>query len=107
MDPIGSYQLFCTLITSTAAVVSVVSAIVGKAKEPGTERDERIAKLEARMDATEAHLDADNQRLKEIEDGNRVTQKSLLALMAHAIDGNEVDKLREARDELQKYLIER
>ena len=55
----------------------------------------------------EKHLDNDNKRLQEIEKGNRITQQSILALMRHAIDGNNLDQLREAESQMQEYLIQK
>ena len=37
----------------------------------------------------------------------KIYVKSMLALMTHAIDGNHTDELKQARDDLQKYLIRR
>jgi hypothetical protein len=34
-----------------------------------------------------------------------VTQQALLALMSHAINGNDIDKLSRAKDDLESYLI--
>ena len=50
-------------------------------------------------------LDNDNKRIKILEDGNRVTQMALLALMSHAINGDDIDKLTEAKTKLEQYLI--
>lgn len=105
MSPIETYMTICTLITITASVVSIVVNLIGKAKTPNIRQDERIAKLEARMDVAESHLDTDNKRLKQIEEGNRVTQQALLAIMRHDIDGNNMEQLREAESSLQEYLI--
>jgi len=57
------------------------------------------------MDVVEKHLSNDNTRLDEIEQGNRVTVKALLALLKHAIDGNEIKGLKDATTELNDYLI--
>lgn len=61
-------------------------------------------------DAIETHgklLDADNERLKELEDSNRMILQCLLDLMNHSITGNGIDKMKTTRDELQEYLIKR
>jgi hypothetical protein len=52
-------------------------------------------------------LDNDNDRIKSIEEGNKVTQKALLALMSHALNDKDDSKLLEAKDELERYLINR
>lgn len=50
---------------------------------------------------------ADNtERIKKVEDGNRVIMKALIAMMNHEINGNSVDKLQKALGELNDYLID-
>ena len=65
-------------------------------------------------DAGTKLLDNDNKRIKdlearqaEVEEAQKVLMRSMLALMSHAIDGNHTDDLKEARDNLQEYLIRR
>ena len=45
------------------------------------------------------------ERLTTVEEGNRVIMKALIAIMRHEINGNSVDKLQTALDELNDYLI--
>ena len=103
-----------------AAVLAAASAIVllsnaaekiGKAvqaaKAPNTRQDERISALESWRDGVDAKLDNDNRRLKTIEDGNRASQKALLALLDHGIDGNNIKQMQDAKEELQNHLINR
>jgi hypothetical protein len=110
MDPhvlADNYITLCTIITVTAAVVTIISNVFIKAKEPDRRQDDRITELEKRIGAAETKLASDKTHFDEIEQGTRIMQQSLLALMSHAIDGNDVDKLRDARDQMQKYLIEK
>lgn len=88
-------------------VGNIISVIVAKVKSPNVRQDERITSLETRTEQIEKHLDNDNKRLQEIEKGNRITQQSILALMRHAIDGNNIDQLREAESHMQEYLIQK
>ena len=46
-------------------------------------------------------------RLELLNTSSATTQRALLALLSHAIDGNNVDELKAARKELQDFLIER
>lgn len=99
------------LITLSAAAVIIINAIK-KLKEPENAQNHKIQDLEERMNKFEDRLtkheeyfNNDNKRLLAIEEGNRVTQKALLALMSHAINGNDVDKLKEAENSLREYLI--
>ena len=99
------------LITISAAATIVISAIK-KLKEPEDNQNKEIKSLKDEIISIKAQLKIhdeyfgnDNRRLSSIEEGNRVTQKALLALMSHAINGNDVDKLKEAENSLREYLI--
>ena len=96
-----------TVLNLAWTIGNIISVIVTKVKSPNVRQDERITSLETRTDQSEKHLDNDNKRLQEIEKGNRITQQSILALMRHAIDGNNIDQLREAESNMQEYLIQK
>lgn len=96
-----------TVLNLAWTIGNIISVIVTKVKSPNVRQDERITSLETRTDQIEKHLDNDNKRLQEIEKGNRITQQSILALMRHAIDGNNIDQLREAESNMQEYLIQK
>ena len=46
------------------------------------------------------------ERIKSLEDGNRLVMKALVAIMNHEINGNSIDKLQKALGELNDYLID-
>ena len=48
-----------------------------------------------------------NQRLRVIEDGNKVISRGILALLSHEINGNSTDRLRASQQEITNYLIDR
>lgn len=96
-----------TVLNLAWTIGNIISVIVTKVKSPNVRQDERITSLETRTDQIEKHLGNDNKRLQEIEKGNRITQQSILALMRHAIDGNNIDQLREAESNMQEYLIQK
>jgi hypothetical protein len=97
----------CAGISCFAAAISWIAKGEGKVREPEHRQDERLAELERRVAKHDEFLDRDKERLEAIEEGNRVTQHALLALLAHGIDGNDIDALRAAKTELQDYLIKR
>lgn len=99
------------LITISAAVAVIVSA-VKKLKEPENVQNRKLEDISKKIDSIEARLkihgeyfNNDNRRISAIEEGNRVTQKALLALMSHAINGNDIDELKKAQASLKEYLI--
>ena len=52
-------------------------------------------------------LSSDNERIKTLEEGNKVICRALIAMLSHEINGNSTDKLQKAMGDLQDYLIER
>ena len=52
-------------------------------------------------------LDSDNKRIDDLSEGIRELCKSNLAILKHLINGNSKDKLTEARDNMNEYLIQR
>lgn len=97
----------CAAITAVGGAVAWIAKGVSKAKEPEKRQDERITELERRMAKHDEFLDRDKERLEAMEAGNRVTQRAILALLAHGIDGNDIDAMKEAKKDLQEYLIKR
>jgi len=103
-----------------AAVLAVASAIVllsnaaekiakaiQAAKAPNARQDERLQALEARVDDIDNKLRKDHEHFATLDSGNRVTQRALLALLDHGIDGNNIEQMQHAKEELQNHLIER
>lgn len=101
-----------------AAVLSAASAIVllsnavekivkawKAAKAPNDQQNERLDALEEWKKEVDRKLIRDNDRLQDIDDGNRVTQRALLALLDHGIDGNNIKQMQDAKEALQDHLI--
>lgn len=106
-DLISIFLGICAAIVSISAATTVIIKIIQHAKAPDKKQDERLDALERKVKHFAELFDNDNERLKELEEGNMVTQQAILALLSHSINGNDTDKLTKARDDLQKYLIER
>ena len=49
----------------------------------------------------------DDKRLEAVEESNQMMLKSMLVIINHEITGNGIEKMKETRDELQEYLINR
>lgn len=55
--------------------------------------------------AHEDKIKTEDKRLKEQEETNRMILQCMLDLINHEITGNGIDKLKERRDSLQEFLI--
>lgn len=63
--------------------------------------------LEAWRRDVDDKLNRDNKRLNDLEEGNRVICRGILAMLSHEINGNSKDKLISSQQEITNYLIER
>ena len=97
----------CGAITGIAAAVAVLIKVAREAREPTTVQDKRIADLEARVDKSDRLLDNDNKRLATLEKESSITQRALLALLKHGINGNDTDRMQKSMEEIESYLIDR
>jgi hypothetical protein len=93
-------KLFCTAVITIGGAGAIIVGIIRWWRNPDITRDEKLKKHDEL-------LDNDNKRLKELEDSNKIIMQSMLALMSHELDGNHREELKQARDELQNYLIRR
>jgi len=113
MDQIDSQTVWTVVLAIASAIVLVASAVekiakVAKAaKAPCNRQDERLANIEGRLDTVERKLDKDDNRLRDIKKGDHAMQRALLALLDHGIDGNNIKQMKDAKDELNDYLIEK
>lgn len=122
-------------MSAAAAVISKAWAKLKKPNEDQNKRitcnEDKIEKLDARvaehdkwvnevermkleqvefskrLDKHDEFLENDKNHFRLIDEGNKVTQKALLALLSHAIDGNDVDSLRDAKKALEGWLVNR
>ena len=95
----------CGAVCTIAAAAAVFAKALAKAQEPEAVQNQRLDALEKKVDKFAEFFDRDNKRLNSLDEGNRITQQALLALMSHAINGNDIEKLTRAKDELENYLI--
>ncbi len=63
--------------------------------------------LKKRVTALEQNQVKDHKNLEKLETGIEKICKCTLAITDHELTGNSVDKLREAKDEMQNYLIQK
>lgn len=94
------------IITILGALEKIMSA-KKVITAPEREQDKRIASLEARCDAYDRYFDSDKQRISDLEISLSIMMRAEFALLSHAVNGNDVDKLKEAQTEMFNYLSQR
>lgn len=102
-------QAWAWFLAACAAIITITNTWKSlkevKSASPTGKQAELLKLHEERLDIIEERLSRGDDRFKELEAGNKVTQKALLALMGHAINGNDVDQLKRAKKDLEDYLI--
>lgn len=111
-DLIKTILAICAGIMTISGGISVLASCANKAKTPEHKQNERISILEKRVDSHDTTLSKydrflknDDERLRQIEESNRITQRGMLALLKHSINGEDVESLRRAEKDLEEYLI--
>ena len=99
-------------IITISTAIGVIINLISKVREPEKKQDDRIKACEDRLSKHDALMEKfqgdfsnDDRRFKEIEEGNKITQTALLALLKHSINGNDTKALKEAEKSLEEYLI--
>lgn len=95
----------CGGISTICAAGNWIVKLVQVFKAPNAEQDRQLEELQEWRRGVDVKLDNDNRRLNRKDDGDRVTQRALLALLAHGIDGNHQKQMEEAKEELENHLI--
>ncbi len=106
-------NIWAVILSCASAVVLLsgaiekIAAAIKAAKAPHGRFDDRIEALESWREDADRKLNRDNDRLSDIDESFRVTQRALLALLDHGIDGNNITGMEDAKLQLQDHLINR
>lgn len=121
-EPITLSQLWqvvlaiCAGIITISGAITVIIKVVHKLKQPEVAQNKKIEELEkeiikinARLEKGDRRFDADCEKMEKLETTMKATNKiiieSLQALTTHALDSNNIEPLRAAKDALNDYLI--
>ena len=113
MENVTPTALWAYILAGVSAFVLIANAVEKivkawrAAKAPNDEQNKRLDDLEAWKREVDGKLNNDNTRLERIEEGNRVVQRGVLALLDHGLDGNNIKQMQDAKDDLQNHLINR
>ena len=105
MSLIDIIVLATGLILTGVSIFDKFFILKDRAKTPHKENEQRISRLETDVREIQRMLRNDNERIDELEQGNKVIIRSMSALLSHGIDGNNTDEMKEARQELNEFLI--
>lgn len=99
-------------ILAVAAAVNTIGSAVEKivkaakaANNPNEVQNDRLDELERWRKDVDQRLVNGNTHFDSIDASTRVTQRALLALLSHGIDGNNIKDMEAAKHEIETYLI--
>lgn len=113
MENIIPTAIWAYILAGASAFVLIANAVekivhaVKAARAPNLKQDDRLDALEAWRREVDGKLNRDNDRLESMDEGSRVTQRAILALLDHGIDGNNIEQMQHAKEALQDHLINR
>lgn len=113
MENLTPGMVGAAILTVASAIVLLSNAVekivkaVKAAKAPNDAQNKRLDELEDWRKTVDKLLAADKTHLDSIDEGNRATQRALLALLDHGIDGNNIKQMQDAKEALQNHLINR
>lgn len=104
-------ELWPTILAVASAIVLISNAVekivkaVNVAKAPETAQNEKISAIEDRLKKVEEKLENDKKQIADIREGNHVLTKGMFALLEHGINGNNIDQMKDAKHDVEEYLI--
>ena len=113
MENLTTGELWTAVLAVASAIVllsnaaKAIAAAWQAAKAPNDQQNERIDALEKWREDVDRKLNNDKLQLDEIHDGLRASYQAQLALLDHGIDGNNIKQMQDAKEVLQKHLINR
>lgn len=84
---------------------TISAKVLAKLEPRFAEIDRKLATDKSRLDEHTRILGAHQDQLANIEQGNKVMCRGILALLSHEINGNSDDKLKASQQEITNYLI--
>ena len=104
---VGGVLAVCGAISTVGAAAEKVVKVIRAARAPNDEQNARLDRVEKHMKEIDGFLSIDKKRLDDQEKSNRITQRALLGLLEHGIDGNSIERMQASRKELENHLIDR
>lgn len=78
---------------------------VKAAKAPEQRQNDEIFEIKSRLDKIETKLENDKKQIADSKECNHVLTKGMLALLEHGINGNNIDQMKDAKNDVNTYLI--
>ena len=102
---IGGILAIAGAVSTVGGAVEKIAKAVRVAKAPEQAQNEEIKEIKERLDTLESKQKKDEGKIEASKECNRVLTKGMLALLEHGINGNNIDQMRDAKNDVEAYLI--
>ena len=93
--------------TALSVAVNWLILWINKINSPRDELEKRMTEAERKIKEHDEQIAKASSRINTLEKEERLIMRALLALLEHGLDGNNVQKMSEAKNDLEKYLLEK
>lgn len=103
---LGTFFLqVCAGIAAVGAALTWILKALGFLRAPERKQDEMLKDHEARIKRLEEKANSDFENIQELQKEMKILLAATLATVKHQLDGNDVQSLQKARENLEEYLI--
>lgn len=102
---IGGILALAGAVSTIGGAIEKIIKGVRAAKAPEQAQNAEINEIKERLDKLETKLRKDEGQIEAGKECNRVLTKGMLALLEHGINGNNIDQMRDAKNDVEAYLI--
>ena len=102
---IGGILALAGAVSTVGGAVEKIAKAVRAAKAPEQAQNAEIEEIKTRLDKLESKQKKDESQIEAGKECNRVLTKGMLALLEHGINGNNIDQMRDAKNDVEAYLI--
>ena len=103
-DIISIFLTACGGIGIIGTALVWIARAVGFLKRPEIEQDTKIEDHENRIKELERKANRDSEQISSVQEEMKVLLMGTHALLRHAIDGNDTDSLKQAENDIIKFL---
>lgn len=109
---VGTLLKIASFIIALGGATAVISRWASPFKTLKQNVENKVDKadfdeLKAEFTKIKNYQTSDHKEIEKVERGNEKICKGILAIMDHELTGNSVDRLKQTKEEIQNYLIEK
>ena len=101
-------EMWQWMVTAAGGIVAIAGAVnaIKNFFKPLLELKKEVEALKAQTETCKVRFEKLSRHQGEAKEANQAVYKALTSIMNHMIDGNGVESLKSAREDLSRFIIE-